>query len=375
MFKIVLNYALRNTLRMKLRSLFTVLSIILIIALYTVLTAIGGSFTEQISKIIETQNVDIAIQSKFSSTPMNSIIKNDVVDRIMKYDEISSIESLLVERKRLGKDNSVIILGLTNFQVFSQRLGFRIVEGRTLEGEKNELVIGEKMAKILNLKIGDKFNFGENQTYFIVGIFSSWLNFLNSGVLVDIEDARNISEKYEKVSLVFITLKDTFKTREVISKINSTFPKLHAVQAEEFPNQLGPIKSVFYFSKIVSILTLLIAVAVLLNTFIMAIYERTKEIGILNAIGWSKKMILSVFLVESMLLSFGGGIIGYFSAYPIMYILQNEFTNVQMYIPSSPSHEILLDVLIMCFLISVVSILFPVLYSIKIEIAKAIRHE
>jgi putative ABC transport system permease protein len=325
--------------------------------------------------MIENQNVDIAIQAKFASSPMNSIVPNDVIEKITKYVEVKSVESLLIERKRLDKKRSIVILGVTNFEIFSQRVGFNIIKGRTLDDSENELIVGSKMAKVLKLKVGDTFDFGDTKEYSIVGIYSSWLNFLNAGVLVDIKTARKISKREGKVSLAFLILKDSTKTASVVQKINREFPKLNAVEGEDFPNQIGSIKSVFYFSKIVSILTLFIAVAVLLNTFIMAIYERTKEVGILKAIGWSKKMILSVFLIESILLSFGGGLIGYLSSYPVLSIIQNNFTGVSMYIPSYPSIDIFFNVIIMCFVISVVSILFPVLYSMKIEIAKAIRHE
>ena len=375
MFKIVFIYAFRNILRMRLRSLFTILSIILIVSLYTVLSSIGDSFTNQISKMIENQNVDIAIQAKFASTPINSIIQEETITKIKKYQEIASIESILIERKRLDDDVLIFILGLSNFDTFAQRFGFSIIKGRSLKDSKKELVVGEKMAKVLRLDIGSKFQLDNDQEYLIVGIYSSWLNFLNAGLMIDIEEAQDLVQKPGKVNSLFITLKDKFQTQYLVEKINKDFPKLKAITGEQFPNYLGPIKSVFYFSKIVSLLTLLIATAVLLNTFIMAINERTKEVGILSAIGWSKTMIISVFLIEAMLLSFGGGFIGFASAYPVMTLLQNNFSNIYMYLPEAPNFETLIDLLLMCFIISIVSVLFPILYTLKIVIAKAIRNE
>jgi len=375
MFKIVFIYAFRNILRMRLRSLFTILSIILITSLYTVLSSVGDSFTNQISKMIENQDVDIVVQAKFASTPITSIIQNETITKIQQYQEVASLESILIERKRLNDDVLIFILGLSNFDVFSQRFGFSIIKGRSLKDSKNELVIGEKMAKVLDLDIGSKFQLDNEQEYLIVGIYSSWLNFLNAGLMVDIKEAQTLIQKPGKVNALFITLKEQLQTQKLIQKINTEFPKLKAITGEQFPNYLGPIKSVFFFSKIVSLLTLLIAIAVLLNTFIMAINERTKEVGILSAIGWSKKMIISVFLIEAILLSFGGGIIGFASAYPIMTLLQNNFSTVYMYLPEAPNFATLIDLFLMCLIISIVSVFFPILYTLKIVIAKAIRNE
>jgi len=375
MFKIVCSYAFRNLFRMRLRSFFTILSIVLIIALYTVLSSIGVSFTSQITKLIENQDIDVAVQARYASSPISSVIKSDVAKEISAFEEVKTVDALLIERKRLKKDISVFVLGISNYQIFAQRFGLNLIKGRVAKEKSDELVIGEKMAHVLHLKVGDYFKFENKKQYKIVGIYSSWLNFFNAGLLVDLSSVQSLVGKDNKVNMLFLTLKDTTYTKNLITKINTKYPSLRAIEAEQFPNYLGPIKSVFYFAKIVSILTLLIAIAVLLNTFIMAINERTKEVGILNAIGWSKKMIISVFLVESLLLSFTGGLLGYLSSYPIMYLLQKNFTNIYMYLPNSPDMSIFINVILMCFVIAIVSILFPILYSTNIKIAQAIRHE
>jgi len=343
--------------------------------LYTVLTSVGDSFTQQISTVLEQQDIDIAVQAKYAATPITSIIKNTTTEAITHMREIRSYDSLLIGRKRLQAKSRVFILGVSNFQAFAQRLGFNIVRGRALNDTSREIVIGEKLAKVYDLGVGSKVELDSGEKYLIVGIYSSWLNFLNSGIVIDLKYAQQLMDKPDKTSLLFLTLKDTTKTVEVIHKINKEFLDMRAIESEQLPNYLGPLKSTFYFSKIVSMMTLLIAVAVLLNTFIMAISERTKEVGILSAIGWSRQMIILIFLVESLLLSFGGGIIGYVCSYPVMYILLNNFSNISMYLPGAPSIDIFFNVLLMSLIIGILSVLFPALYGTKINIAKAIHHE
>ncbi len=375
MFTIIFRYAVRNIIRTSLRSFFTLFSVALIIMLYSVLTSVGNSFTQQISAVLEQQDIDIAVQAKYAATPISSIINNTTVEAITHLNGIRSYDSILIGRKRLYGKSSVFILGVSNFNVFAQRLGFSIIEGRALVDLAREIVVGEKMAKVYGLSVGSEVKLSSGKKYLIVGIYSSWLNFLNSGIVIDLEDAQQLMNKPDKTSLLFLVLDDTTRTFEVIQKINKQFPDMRAIESQQLPDYLGPIKSMFYFSKIVSVMTLLIAVAVLLNTFIMAISERTKEVGILSAIGWSRQMIISIFLVESLLLSFGGGIIGYFCSYPVMAILLSNFTNISMYIPEAPSINIFFNVLEMALFIGLFSALFPALYATKINIAKAIRHE
>jgi len=375
MLFVISKYAFRNLLRAPLRSLFTLISIILIIVLYTVLTSIGDSFTSQITKVLNQQDIDIAVQAKYAATPVSSVIDEKTYQKMITLDEIRTSDALLIGRKRLESRALVFILGVSNVDAFGKRLGFSIVKGRSLKGDADEIVIGQKMAALYHLKIGETLTLDQDKNYHIVGIYSSWLNFLNSGILIDLKSAQTLLFKPNKVSLLFLTLNDTTQTDRVLNIINSQFPEVRAIKSIQLPNYLGPIKSIFYFSKIVSILTLLIAVAVLLNTFIMTIGERTKEIGILSAIGWSRGMIIKVFLLEALMLSYTGGILGYLFAFPLMYFLQSYYSGIAMYLPMTPELDVLLNVMIICFVIAVLSIFFPALYGTKITIAKAIRHE
>ncbi len=375
MLTIIFRYAFRNIIRTPLRSFFTLFSVSLIIMLYTVLTSVGNSFTQQISTVLEKQDIDIAVQAKYAATPISSIIENKIVEKIVSLDGVYSYDSMLIGRKRLYGKSSVFILGVSDFTVFAQRLGFNIIKGRALGDAAREIVAGKKMAEVYNLSVGSEIELNSGKKYLIVGIYSSWLNFLNSGVLSSLENAQQLMNKPNKTSLLFLTLDDITRTAETVYKINKQFPEMRAIESQQLPDYLGPIKNMFYFSKIVSVMTLFIAIAVLLNTFIMAISERTREIGILSAIGWSRQMIVFIFLVESLLISFGGGIIGYMCSYPMMSVLLNQFVNISMYIPEVPSLDIFFNVLLMTLFIGVFSALFPALYGTKINISKAIRHE
>jgi putative ABC transport system permease protein len=372
---VVLKYAFRNILRTRLRSVFTIFSITLLIILYTVLTTVGDSFASQIKKVLNQQNIDIAIQSRYAATPMTSSIDMALIKPIMQMQEIASYDALLIGRKRIERNALIFMLGVSNFDSIAQRLGLKIIEGRSLKKETHEIVIGQKMANLHHLSVGATLQLNSTQEYRIVGIYTSWLNFLNAGVMADLHDTQILVGKKEKINLLFLRLKESAKTQQIVIKINQQFKELRAIDSSELPNYIGPVKTVFYFSKIVSLLTLVIAIAVLLNTFILSISERTKEIGILRAIGWSPGVIMRVFLFESLILSFSGGFFGYLLSYPVIYLLQYNYLSIAMYLPTAPSIAILGNVIIMCFLIALFSIVFPAFYGTRIHIAKAIRHE
>jgi len=89
----------------------------------------------------------------------------------------------------------------------------------------------------------------------------------------------------------------------LIVKINEQYDSLLAIKSSDFSSTLGAVKNMFYLSDIIAVVTLIIASAILINTFLMSVNERTKEIGILNAIGWPRGMIVYIFIVESIFFS------------------------------------------------------------------------
>ena len=110
-------------------------------------------------------------------------------------------------------------------------------------------------------------------------------------------------------SAIFVLLKDTAQTSAVAAAIQTgqyeviTYQQMNVllVQFNEYSNG---------FMIFLYIIVLAITATVIVNTLIMAIFERTREIGILSAIGMKSGRIMSMFFVESSLLAFGGIIIG-----------------------------------------------------------------
>lgn len=361
--------------RTRLRSFFTLFSMVLIITLYTVLASVSSSFTDQITNFLGKKNIDIVVQARFASSPVTSKIPPEVAQAIKQMNHVATSESLLISHIRLFGKDSIFIFGTSDYEVFSSKFGFRLIKGKSLNTMGQQIVIGEKMANVYGLDVGDVIELEKKSSFTVSGVYSSWLNFFNAGVVIELGHAQNITDKPSQSSLLFLSLDDRTRTNSLLQQINDSYPTMRAIDSLQFPDHLGPIKSMFYFSKVVSISTLFIASAVLLTTLSMAISERTKEVGILRAIGWPKYLIILVVLFESLILTMTGSLIGYLCAYPAMYALKSNFASVYMYFPDSPDFNIFLNVVMMSVFISLASGLLPAIYGTRIEVAKALRYE
>ena len=375
MFKILFSYALRNLLRIRLRSFFTVFVISLVFSLFILLTAIAQELSQQITATLDEQKVDIVVQSKFSTTPFTSSISENETEAIAALSDVQEATALMIGRKRLGTKASLFLLGFSDFTPIAKRLGIGLVKGKPFRKGVREIAIGQKVSRILNLDVGDTISLDDKAPYLITGIYSIGLDFLDACAYMELSQAQELLNRPNQSGMIFLSLKNPLQTQEVIDKINKNHTKLVAFSSGELLQHLGSTKTVVNFIRLISVITFVVALAVLLNTLVMTINERTKEIGILSAIGWSRKMIIFMFTVESLLLSFAGGIIGYLLTYPAIALLK-QFPNMGLnFIPDAPSFEMFGVLMVACLLIGVVSAIFPALYGTRMKPAKALHHE
>ncbi|MBI3737623.1 MAG: ABC transporter permease [Chloroflexi bacterium] len=214
-------------------------------------------------------------------------------------------------------------------QVYRQGL----IEGEFLAADDREgILIGQPLAEKLNLAVGEQINLLVNtsngnvveQLFTIRGIYTTnTFGYDESTVFLPLAKAQTITGAEDRASLIFIILQDREQADAVAAALQSpnytvvTWREMNAlvVQVEDFANAY---MTIFY------LIVLGITATVVSNTLVMSVYERTREIGILAAIGMKGRRILAQFLVEAALLAtlgviggviFGGSLTYYFGIY------------------------------------------------------------
>lgn len=180
------------------------------------------------------------------------------------------------------------------------------------------LLIGQALADKLGLVSGSQVNLLVNtangdvqeQVFTIRGIYTTHTpGYDQSVVFLPMAKAQAITNTANHASTIFVLLKDSGQTAAVAAAIQSsqyevvTFEQMNVllVQFNQYSNGL----LIFLYAIILAI-----TATVIVNTLIMAIFERTREIGILAAIGMKGGRIMTMFFAESSLLAIGGIIIG-----------------------------------------------------------------
>ncbi len=168
------------------------------------------------------------------------------------------------------------------------------------------LKAGDQVSLLVNTSNGDV----QQQSFTIRGIYSTHTpGYDQSAVFMPMAKAQAITNTANHASTIFILLKDAQQAAPVAAAIQSsryealTFEQMNVLltQFNQYSNGL-----LFFLYLIV----LAITATVIVNTLIMSVFERTREIGILAAIGTKGRRIMAMFFAESSLLAVGGILMG-----------------------------------------------------------------
>jgi len=183
-------------------------------------------------------------------------------------------------------------------------------------------MLGSMMAEALNLAVGDTLEIS-NSRYKVVGIYESGVTWQEMGGVATLRDVQNFMGRPRKVGMLMVKVNDPTQAEAVVAKINSQLPDAHASLSGEFADEMPDMQNVNAMLGSISFLAIFVGGVGVLNTMLMAVMERTREIGVFRALGWRRWRILRLIVSEALLLGLLGGILGIGVAFALFYALNN----------------------------------------------------
>ncbi|MEM5947541.1 FtsX-like permease family protein [Spirochaetia bacterium 38H-sp] len=205
-----------------------------------------------------------------------------------------------------------------------------IIEGRLPQSGKKEIAIGPVLAKNLAKKVGDKItllartaSYASNaMTFTITGIIKPAFSGMEKGFFIPLDTGQYFlrmrkptDTAYKGASEIIILLKEKIKEDSIIPEIENLikqgeYGSVKATKWEDIPTLysiIGMAEQVYNF---IGILFLVLGSTVIINTTMMVIYERMKEIGTMSALGMEGKQLVRLFFAEAFYLAIIGSVIG-----------------------------------------------------------------
>ena len=196
-----------------------------------------------------------------------------------------------------------------------------VVAGRfLLDGEGDAIFIGQALADELGATVGDritllghgKYESMRQRTMTIVGIYSLGSPDLEKGTaFITLNEAQSLFNMNNQATEVAISLTDVMQESTVIPALQAALPGYEVDSWKTLkPEITETMATKQMFVSMIGLIVILIASIGILNLQLMAVFERTREMGVLAALGMKGRQIMTLFLLEGALIGVVGAVIG-----------------------------------------------------------------
>ena len=361
--------ALRNLLRQPTRTLLTLTGIGIAMMAMVSLGGLAEGLVDEMTALAGSGGVHLAGMEADASMDL-SAIDQGIVRRIVDIPGVQNAEGFLTGYTAVGDLPFFVVFG---YHPRGQAIrDFRIVEGAPLTANR-QIIVGRVAAEALDKRVGQTLRLFDG-SFRIVGFYETGVPFEDGGGVVSLRDAQALFGQPHKVSFLGIRLEDPGLAGAVEHEIEARFPEVAVMQASEFSEDVADLKFMRSSTWAIAFLALLVGGAGMTNTMVMSVFERTREIGVLRALGWSKRRVLSMILRESLALSLLGGAVGVVAGVVAIGLI-NGLPAVAGWVQASFSIALFVQALVTAFVLGAAGGAYPSWRASLMRPVEALRYE
>ncbi len=389
-------FSIKNIKETKTRSFLTVMGIVIGVAIVVSMVSIGEGMRASVSEQLNAIGSDkiMVVPSGMMSLqgpPSESLPFTDsqirAVKAIPQVKDIVQIFYRPTTAKFRNEVESMWVSGIKRGGMNQFRKYYNIKEGRFFsENSFDEIDIGYRVAdKIFDNKVhvGDTLKI-KGKNFRVVGIFGEIGNTEDdSSVYMSLNSVRDLFNAGNEITMFWVVANNKGVVKPLALKIEKVLKKIrggndfNVLTKEQLAKRIDTMIGIitFVIGGIASI-SLVVGSVIIMNTMLTSVLERTREIGVMKAIGADDSMVLKIFVAEAGILGIVGGVIGIVVGAIISAFIQYVGT---MYIGSSfqtlVTTKLIISALGFSLFIGVISGIYPAYRAAKLNPAEALRYE
>ena len=310
-FKLIMKNPFRN----KTRSFLAIVGIAIGIATIVALGLITASLEDSTETTLKDGAAEITVTKIGSSMSGSSGNLNEsYIEELSKIEGVEKTAGLLESTIMDSSSERSNQFGFTLYGAKPDDLnivGINNINGSVYKENENELIVGKTHADEENYTIGDTIDVYGNE-FKITGIYETGSIFYDSSMYTGIERLQNLTDNEGEISSISVKIMKDADLNTVNEKIKTEYNNtLNTITTEEMAQTINDTLSMINSATTaIEALAIIIGGLGVINTMMMTVFERTREIGVLKSVGWSKKRILTMIMGESIVLTILSGIIG-----------------------------------------------------------------
>jgi putative ABC transport system permease protein len=370
----MLRLAWRNLIRRRLRSLLTLLGVAISMSVVVALLGMADGGEESLNRALTTHRGDMLITARGARftgrlTPkdLEAVTAVPGVARALPYAILSNVEVRVPTR---DKPIRVAVLAMPDPAVIARKFGVK--EGRPPAAGALETLLGVVAAKELNIGVNGHVLIRE-QKVVVAGIYDTGIAFQDRGLVMPLASARTLLNLGANSSLAMADVEAGEDPAAVAERINAAVKTVDARPSGEIVQTWEGRAVMQGLLWAITCIALLAGGVGVLNTMTMSVLERTREIGLLLAVGWPASRVRWLIIWEGGLLAFFGGLAGW--GLGIAWVAIAQAAAAQLTIEGAFGPSLFAMTCGMSIGIGVIGGLIPAFTASRMDPVEALRYE
>ncbi len=304
-------FVFKNLRRRRLRTLLTLGGIGMAVGAFVGLVGFSSAFQQQWMRIYSSSGTDIAV---IRGTFLNTSLDESATAKLVALPVVAEASPTIFNLMDLTPEVNALVFGWKagGFQFES----IQVLAGQRFRDGQPEVMLGDLLAEDLKKKPGDTLEI-QGTLFTVAGTYHAASALQANALLMPLDQLQQLSSLQGKVSTIDVRLRPAPRgespdhyLKRAQAEIETALPGIRAVPAAERASDNQFVKLAQASAWGTSSLALLIGILGIANTMVMSVFERTREIGTLRAMGWRRLQILALIEFEAALLGLGGGFVG-----------------------------------------------------------------
>ncbi len=361
----------KNLMRRPARTILTAFGVSIGVGLIVALLSITAGVRSTAKDLIHVGRSDFGLFQDGISDLTRSLLPESLADRVASVQGVAETAKVFVFVTTVNGQESSLVFGLDPDELAIKRLV--IVEGRSSRG-RSEAIVGDSFARINNVGVGGTLAIGK-RVFPVVGLYHSGNRFEDIGATLPLQVVQSLAARPGEVTTVGVVVSHGERPDVVAKRLERQFPNLTAVTE---PGKAVKIDTssrlIINVGWIMSLVALIVGGVGVTNTMAMSVFERTREIGVLRAVGWRRWRIASLIVSEAvgicliaLALGIGLGVAG-----------AEAFTRratVSALITPNFTAAVWIWGLVFALGVALIGAVYPVLRAVQLTPIQALRHE